>query len=296
MAKRTPPEPRPPLKEQIKRELAVARWTQEDFCSNEKLKLSAFREQLSRNRYSESTLRAVAVLLGVNEAQLETDFRFEKTGERSLVENPRLIVERDAEKDPRKRSLTISRSVEFLYSSLNRDDLVVVFSLAEPPLECTREGWSAIGAVLAAALQRGARLLHVRPSRSTVRTFLSAMPDYPEFDPDEQFKILQRNLKAAGSGEAMANCVLWRPDYCPLWCLGLRFGYYATGRFPRREYKLFAKFPSTLGSSRGGEILLPTDGANLAQHCHTYLTHAFRTEPSLHQLQPLLESRAALDD
>jgi hypothetical protein len=284
------------LREIVRQTLEESGRSQEEFALSYDLDHDAFRTQLARNHFSPVTLKAIAQLLNKPVEQLKSEYNFSETRSKFAGSISALTsTERKLARSLRIASHQISSYLEQLYMGLGKGDLAVIFALNEPPLETIRTEWTVIGKSLTTAVTSGATFVYVRPTQIVYRNFFQAMPTaWRGPSPSEQHSLLLSYLLASGVSRADVDerVLLMELDWCPFWCVGMRFGYYALGDLKgAREDGLFARFPYGGGgrssSSRDSSLMLYSDRAT-REACCDFLHYAFTCDQKFARASKLL--------
>lgn len=284
------------LSKAIRERLRELSYKQEDYALDERLEHDTFRAQLTRNTFSTHSLQAAANLLtDGNVDVLKTKYQFEVTsrGKETVLQPTQSIRER-VNRMIKTPSSELVEDIQRLYSWLKPNDLAIISSLDESPLEATKSGWNSMKEPMSKAIDSGTIFVYIRPTEDYIKKMLGPLSKYfSRRSPAEEHEELRSNLIAAGIKRKDVNMrvKLVQPDWCPFWVIGMRFGFYsiASEDGGRRDMTLFARFP--FGGSMPGERsvdpnLLVFGDQRMRDAFHDYIVDCFENDDDL---KPLLE-------
>lgn len=237
------------LAEALRLALRQRKEKQAEFALSQHIDPDDFRIQLSRNAFSQQTIEAAAsILVNGSVADLEEKYEYKflnKRMDESILpaQAMREKINRLFKAPPR----DFLEDVLALYSTLDGDDLVIICSISESPLECTFEGWEALKDVFISAIENKAVFVYIRPSESYLSEISESLLEFfPRNSPRKEIEILHEKLSRAGvSSDLIKNVKLFETESCPFWSVGLRFGLYSVKQenSKNRDVTLFVRFP-----------------------------------------------------
>lgn len=276
------------LAEAVREKLKSLSKKQIDFATENLLDHNDFRVQLTRNAFSFYTLETIVRLLeseDVSDLREEYDFTEIEKRKDEILSPVQIVQDRISRslKTPDKDDLVIN--LRTLYTWLKKDDLVVICSLNESPLEYSYDGWDKLGDVYTEAVKEQAIFLYIRPSQKVLDNFPKRFLHdfFSRSSPKEEVETLRQNVMQAGvsKDKAEKHIRLFEPDFCPFWTMGMRFGFYSILKENKpRDKALFARFP--IGGSLSGNVvdknLILFGNKNMRDAFQAYLTICFNRE------------------
>jgi hypothetical protein len=286
----------------IRQRLAELKRTQEWFAEQSRMSANVLRVQLSRNIYSDTTLKAAAELLcDGSKSELSNLYEFQETvRKRESTVAPTQSLKERVGRTIRPPQSGLTQDIYRLYSMLGASDLVVICTLDLPPLECTSLGWPKLKDALTKAVVAGSNFVYIRPNSAAVAQHSQMLPEFfNKRTPSQEYKELQKNLlESIGSKNdarknVMNNVKLLEVEWCPFWSIGTRFGFYSVLNEEKqtRDLTLFARFP--FGGHPAGEesvdsnLLLYSD-ERTREAFQTYLIRQFDNKRELRHLSGYL--------
>lgn len=286
---------KPDLADVIRKKLQDENQTQEDYATRVRLDPDTFRAQLARNTYSPRMLEELAKLLNCEEKELERSYTFNRTkNRREAILTPTEAIQERVNRTIKAPPLQLEKDIGRLYSWLGENDLAVICSLNERPLEFTPNGWIRLNESLSQAVRSGAVFVYIRPTERLIEKYAEVLPEsFIRRSPVDDIKDLKSKLIANGldKDKVEAGIKLHQAEWCPFWSVGMRFGFYSIGgeKGESRDMALFARFPfggSFMGNKDADPDLLLYSDQRSREAFQSYLIHSFESDP---KLRPLLD-------
>jgi hypothetical protein len=280
--------PREDLSTVVKDVLATKGTSQREFAAENLLDYDDFRIQLSRRAFSTAALQAIARLLEIDGADaLARHYSFEKLkkGKDEMLSPVQVVGDRIRRSLKGQEKGDLVSNLSTLYAWLKKDDLVVICTLNEPPLEYSYDGWNRLGELYTGAIEREATFLYIRPTQSVFEQYPKKFVGqfFGSTSPDEEILELQSNVIRAGIDKHLAetHIRLHKTEFCPFWSIGMRFGFYSVAMGTQsRDMSLFARFPfggALSGDSVDKELILLAN-TEMREAFHAYLSECFSQE------------------
>jgi hypothetical protein len=283
------------LAEAVRLRLRELRYKQEDFTLDEQLEHDTFRTQLTRNIFSPHSLQAAANLLTDGDlSALKASYEFGVTSRgKETILQPTQALKEKVNRTIKTSPSALIEDIQRLYERLRPEDLAVICSLSEAPLEVTKFGWNSLKDSLHAAVKSGTTFVYIRPTDDYINKMSGSLSEFfSRRSPADEHNELKSNLVAGGLTKSHVDkhVLLIQPEWSPFWVVGMRFGFYSlkSEEGGRRDMTLFARFP--FGGSLQGERsddpnLLVFGDQRMRDAFHAYLVDCFQ---SSEKLRPLL--------
>lgn len=287
---------RPKLAQFVRDYVASLNIGQEHFARVLKLTNANLRVRLRRNSFSLQEVNEIARLAGTTAKELLASHQVNLAARSRRAETvpPSLAAELIRAKINSRIKVSdtpLLHDVRELYSKLGPQDLAVIASVNEAPLEATTAGWQELGDTIRSAVESGTHFVYLRPTIELVKTLVdSGLSEFlnPSLIDDQQRRITARLEESGVSRAKIKQQVrLVRLNSCPFWLWNSRVGLYSF-YWPerRREHAMFVRYPSAIDSDGDRDLLLETGRVTRDAFC-AFLKSLFDSEDMAEQSRRL---------
>lgn len=284
----------------VREALMLGSIKQKEFALNNKIDFNDLRVQLCRNSFSFEVLLVIANLLTNSSLdELKNQFEFREIVKRKDAGLTSIQVVRHRVVNMFKSTYgdDSSNNLNTIYSHLGDSDLIVTCSINDSPFECSFDGWQVLQDSYISALRNNAVFLYVRPSQLYFSNFSKGFTYYfinPR-PPEDDIYFLRQQAILSGVDEETAeqNIILYTPDFCPFWTMGMQF-MFCSVKSPydrKRGMSLFASCPigdlSKVDTKESNGMLFTNRKSLIA--FQAYLHDCFDKNSSLSYLFPRIK-------